>query len=749
MRRFGARIRRQFPVFCVTLLIMGVFLANAAHVFDWRLLDRLEAFTYDARIRLFMPNTPDPRIVIVDIDDKSLLERGHWPWSRDRLTKLVELLIDHYQVAVVGFDVVFPEPDESSGLKVLEQLGKEALGDVPGYLDRLQGLREDLDYDQRFADSLRNRPVFLAYYFTVGVQGDSQVAAGVLPPPVFNRDAFAGLDFYPPEAQGYGANLPALTASAQGTGHITPHLDEDGVVRRVPMLYGYQDAYYEALSLAIIRYLFGVEKLTADFVAGSDAEREYYRTPERLVVGPVQIPIDERSRVLVPYRGRKGSFPYVSATDVLGTRVHPDLLRDCIVLVGTSAQGLADLRSTPVQNAFPGVEVHANLISGVLDQRIKKSPRYVLGVEFAQLLLTGIVLALLLPGLSAVGALAVTLSVMIAYVGANLYLWQIQNLVIPLASGILMIMAIFLVDMSYGFFVERRGKQQLSALFGQYVPPELVDEMSIDPNSYSLEPESRELTVLFSDVRGFTTLSEGLSPADLSALMNEYLTSMTRIIHEHRGTIDKYIGDAIMAFWGAPLADPRHARRAVDTGLAMLERLDAIREEFRARGWPQIRIGIGINTGLMSVGDMGSRFRRAYTVLGDSVNLGSRLEGLTKSYGVEMIVSEFTKSQASEYVYRELDVVRVKGKDRPIAIYEPVAVSADISADETAELDLHHQALRSYHERDWQGSEAAFSRLKEMSPGRRLYPIYLERIEQFKLSPPAEDWDGVFTHATK
>jgi adenylate cyclase len=273
--------------------------------------------------------------------------------------------------------------------------------------------------------------------------------------------------------------------------------------------------------------------------------------------------------------------------------------------------------------------------------------------------------------------------------------------------------------------------------------------MSEDPESYTLEAESRELTVLFTDIRGFTTISEHLTAGALSELMNEYLTAMTRVIHDNRGTIDKYMGDAIMAFWGAPVEDPAHARHAVDTGMAMQERLTAIREEFLERGWPEIRIGVGISTGIMNVGNMGSEFRMAYTVIGDAVNLGSRLEGLTKQYGVEMIVSEATHAAVPEYAYRELDRVRVKGKDEPIAIFEPVALGSEVEPGESAELERHHEALRRYQAQDWDGAEAIFNELRKLSPQRKLYEIYLERIRWFRELPPGPDWDGVYTFTTK
>ena len=262
-------------------------------------------------------------------------------------------------------------------------------------------------------------------------------------------------------------------------------------------------------------------------------------------------------------------------------------------------------------------------------------------------------------------------------------LWEYGNIALPLAGGLIMIFALFALNMTYGYFTTERTKRQITGLFGQYVPSEVVDEMSKNPEQVSMEGESREMTILFSDVRGFTTISEGLEPRDLSLLMNEFLTPLSRVIYSHRGTIDKYMGDCIMAFWGAPLPDTRHAYHAVLSGLEMQRTLSDLQPHFKERGWPQIHIGVGINTGRVSVGNMGSEVRVAYTVMGDAVNLASRLEGITKEYGVGVLVGEATKDAAPEFVYRELDLVRVKGKDKPVAIFEPLGLVGEVEAGRT------------------------------------------------------------------
>ncbi|MFV2031907.1 MAG: adenylate/guanylate cyclase domain-containing protein, partial [Gammaproteobacteria bacterium] len=348
------------------------------------------------------------------------------------------------------------------------------------------------------------------------------------------------------------------------------------------------------------------------------------------------------------------------------------------------------------------------------------------------------------PLMAAVGTVGIGLLVLTGTMVA----WQ-NNLILPLASPLLLIALIFMLHMTYGFFIESRGKRQLAHLFGQYIPPELVDEMSDSPTDFSLDGESREMTVLFSDVRGFTTISEGMDPRQLTQLMNALLTPMTRVIHKNRGTIDKYMGDAIMSFWGAPLRDSEHARHALYAAMEMIEELKIIRKEFSSRGWPEINIGIGLNTGAMNVGNMGSEFRMAYTVIGDAVNIGSRLEGLTKKYGVNIIVSESTRAGINEFVFRELDLVRVKGKNEPVAIFEPVGHRNDLDKSVKSELTRYKQALIGFRSQNWDRAENDFFSLNRSDPDRKLYQVYLDRIVHYRKNPPGSDWDGVYTHASK
>lgn len=744
------RLCKLWPLLLVNLLVVVIILLHASNpigsVLHWGFIDQLEYLAYDARMMLTMEPEPDERIVIVDIDEASLAEIGRWPWSRDELQQLVDRLFEFYQVKIIGFDIVFAEPDDSSGLHVLERLAAGQLSERQAFRVQVEALRDELNYDQRFADSLRNRPVILGYYFRHDQTSDNN-RSGVLPAPVLSVHDFRPGTVHALVANGYGANLALFQKAAAGAGHFNPEVDADGVVRRVPMLFEFEDAYYESLSLALARHVLGGASIKPGYAETGSLGDAGYSGLEWLQVGSSRVPVDERLRALVPYRGRYGSFPYVSAAAVLAGKIDKVILHDRIVLVGTSAPGLFDLRSTPVQSEYPGVEIHANLIAGILDNTIMEKPAYSVGVEVLHILLAG-VLMLLLSLLSPLLAAGGFVALLFTSLAINLWVWTAADLVLPIASVLVLITLMFVINMTYGFFFEQRNKRQLSGLFGQYIPPELVEEMSENPQSYSLEAENREMSVLFSDVRGFTTISESMAPVNLSRLMNELLTPMTHVIHQHRGTIDKYMGDAIMAFWGAPLPDREHARHAIESALQLVARINELQGEFQRQGWPEIRVGVGINSGDMSVGNMGSQFRRAYTVLGDAVNLGSRLEGLTKNYGVDILVSEFTCKTVADHAFREIDRVRVKGRDEPLTIYEPLGLKNNLASVVSGELQLYREALRLYRNRNWDLAEIQFLNLQQRTP-LKLYAVYIERIQYYRAKPPDEGWDGVFTHTTK
>ncbi|HUV21398.1 MAG TPA: adenylate/guanylate cyclase domain-containing protein [Gammaproteobacteria bacterium] len=733
----------------LSALILFILLIDTSGVYKYPFLKQLENWTYDTRLNFTRPDTLDDRVVIVDIDENSLAEVGRWPWGRDKLATIVDNLFATYQVKVVGFDIVFAEKDESSGLAQFEQLANTTLKNNSDYQRALKEIRPSLLHDEIFANSLVGKNVVMGYYFKARLQEGESGVTGMLPPALTKMDVQWSERLPINKAAGFGGNLEILQSSALSGGYFdNPFVDADGVFRRVPLVQAYEGYLFASLALATTQgYLDAKGIELAVEAQGSKGGKEYYAL-EAINLQRFKIPVDANGAVFVPYRGRQGSFPYVPAYKVLNGSVDPAQLQGKIVLIGTSAPGLLDLRSTPVQNIYPGVEVHANIISGILDNRIKHKPAWTVGYEFVLLVIVAVSMALLLPLVSPLIAAASTLGFSIVIMVGTFAAWN-NNLILPLASPMLLIVLIFMLHMTYGFFIESRGKRQLANLFGHYIPPELVDEMSESPEEFSLDGENREMTVLFSDVRGFTTISEGMNPKELTQLMNALLTPMTRVIHKNRGTIDKYMGDAIMAFWGAPLADTEHARHALYAAMDMIKEIKVMQADFKQRGWPTVNIGIGLNTGNMNVGNMGSEFRMAYTVLGDAVNLGARLEGLTKNYGVNIIVSESTKSEIPEFLFRELDLVRVKGKNEPVAIFEPVGHRNDVEKSITEELSAYRKALTSFRAQSWDKAELDFFNLNRNYPDRYLYQVYLDRVTVYRNEPPGDDWDGVFTHTSK
>ena len=692
-----------------------------------------------------MPRTVDSRVVILDIDEKSLQEVARWPWPRDVMARLMDKLFEKYQLAIVGFDVVFAEADYSSGIRALDELAQKELKQVAGFQDLYQQMRPQLDNDGLFAKAIKGRPVVLGYY--LNAEKDAKKIA-TIPEPVLPKGTFSGRNIAFASYLGHGGNLQQFQQNAANGGHFNPLPDADGIVRRVPMIAEYEGAYYESLSLAMVRTMLGFPKVEPGYPPDRFLHKGYSGL-EWLKVGPLTIPVDETASALVPFRGHRFSFPYISLADVLADRVDAARLKGKIALIGTTAPGLLDLRATPVDNVYPGVEVHANLIAGMLDNRIKQKPPYMLGAEVILLVIGGVVLSVLIPMLSALWATVAAVIGLLLIVLANIGIWNYGDTVLPLATSVLMTATLYTMNMAYGYFVEARSKRQFTDLFGQYVPPELVDKMAEDPEKYSMEGKSEDLTVLFSDIVGFTSISESLEPKDLALFINEYLTTMSLIIRNHRGTLDKYIGDAIMAFWGAPVEDREHATQGVLAALAMMEELARMNEKIKAKGWPEIRIGIGLNSGVMRVGDMGSKVRRAYTVMGDPVNLGSRLEGLTREYGVGIIASENTKSKVKGFVFRELDKVKVKGKDEPVAIFELVGAESEVDKKRQDEIKLWHQCLKHYRAQGWDQAEVALLNLQRMHPGYKLYEEFSERISEYRKDPPSPGWDGVTKFKTK
>ena len=729
--------------YALSLALVLVFLLHVGGKLPIPILDTMENLAYDTRLKLTLPDSVDKRVVIVDIDEKSLGELGRWPWNRDIMASINETLFDHYGVLTLGYDITFAEQDIDAGATLLEKMAEGSLSDNEEFIAEYESVIASLQRDAIFAESLADRKTIMGFIMDTGS------FIGELPPPVARlpKELKDRIPLIQPK--GYTANLPELQKNAYGGGFFdNPLLDEDGIFRRVPLIQNYDGQLHESLALAVARVALGSPRI--ELVVESerdDGTGDLFL--EAVKIGETLIPVGDNAGVLVPYIGLQRSFDYIPAADVYNRTVEPERLKGKIALFGASAPGLLDLRTTPLQPAYPGVEVHANITQGILDERVMHKPGYTLGLEFVLLAVLGLSLTAVLPMLSAIWGTTVTALTLAVLIFTNMLAWNGYQLVLPIATPVLLTVLLFTLQMTYGFFVESRGKRQLAHLFGQYVPPELVDEMSCHMDEITTDGEIRNMTVLFSDVRSFTTISENTEPKELTELINGFLTPITKVIHDERGTIDKYMGDAVMAFWGAPLEDDQHALHALQASIKMIARMEELRPEFQARGWPEIKIGVGVNTGEMNVGNKGSEFRVDYTVLGDPVNLGSRLEGLTKQYGVDIICGEATRHEVPEFEYRELDRVRVKGKDKPVAIYEPLGLLETVEKSVRQELKRFHMALKHYRAQHWDEAEMEIFNLSQRDPDRLIYKIYLDRIQHYRNNPPDEGWDGSFTHTTK
>ena len=672
-------------------------------------------------------------MVIVDIDEDSLKQYGRWPWHRDVVGRLAAELLQRQQVTVLGFDILFAEPDIKEG----EAHAAASIRDL------------------QLAAQLRGQPVVLGHWFSSSPNANR---TGMLPKALSTGGsgevAYTGL----PQIVGYTASLPYLVQAAPAGGFINALTDIDGELRSIPLVAqkgsGAQAQYYPALSLAMVMQALNIKQVR---LVPLDA------TPRRPQYNPIvgvellqdgsalHIPTDVHGAMLVPFSAHggkeNGRFRYVSAADVLDGKLAANALAGRMVLVGTTAVGLGDLHATPVGHRFAGVEVHANVISAMLDGAFRYVPDYAHGFSSCMVLLAVLVLLVVLPRVGAIGALAWCAGLMAVLVGVNFWAYLHANVVLPLAASVVTVLLAYVLHISYGFFFEKRARKQLAMLFGYYVPKALVNEMMRELGRYDMKAQSRELTMMFCDVQNFTRMAEDMDPLQVQILLNRLFNRMTEIVAKNQGTIDKYIGDCLMVFWGAPATVPEHAHLAVKTACEITLMLQDFNHEQAALGLPLIQVSIGINTGVVSVGDMGSAMRRSYTVLGDAVNLTARLEPLGKSYDVLAAVGERTVALATQFHWQWVDTMRVAGKQKAVDVYTPLSASCanraqPLAAAQAAELAQWQQFRAAYQARHWREGLALLESLQAMQPDKKLYAIYQQRLLAFCSEPPPDNWDG-------
>ncbi len=684
----------------ILFVLLLVALAHASGLAPWRAVGLLDLAIGDARLRAGLPDAPaaHPGVAVVQIDARSVAALGRWPWSRTRIAELAELLFGAQQAAVVGFDIVFAEPESDAA-------------------------------DGRLAQALAGRRAVLGLFLA-----PADGRTGSLPPPLPIALPPHGAPVTLPINAGATGNVSVLAQAAAGAGFLNLRPDIDGNVRSLPLVAVHAGQVHGALPLAMLV----ASGATPVLDTGGAVAALRLDPPGR------RVPVDAAGAVRVPF---ELGIDTLSAVDLLSGRVPAGRLAGRMVIVGVSAAGAYDLRPTPVAAAMPGVQLQARTLAALLGAPVRALPDWARGFEVVQLLGVAALLLWLLPRRSAAAAVTLAIGLVVVLLAANAWADAALGLVLPVASALLLAAAGAAVVIATGYVVEGRQRRAMTRLFGAYVPPELVAEMARDPDRYSLRAENRTLSLMFCDIRGFTALAEGLPPERLRELVNRFFTAMTRAIRAERGTLDKYIGDALMAFWGAPVADADHARRAVRAALAMAERLPAINAEAAALGLPAIGLGIGLNTGEVCVGDMGSEIRRSYTVMGDAVNLASRIEGLTRHYGLAILAGERTRVACgdADVAWIEVDRVRVKGRAEPVTLFTPLSPAVAAAPGQAEDLRHWQLALAALRGQHWDEAQSHLAAVRMGSTGSPLAPLvrlFGERIQAWRDTPPPSDWDG-------
>ena len=735
-----ARWARQFGLaraVCVLLL----FALVPVRVIDPRPIEELRLRTFDL-FQILRPRSQTSfPVVIVDIDEASLKEIGQWPWPRTTVADLVTKVTQLGAIAI-GFDIVFSEPDRMSP-KVAEQSFRGLDPETRAKLDTLPS------NDEVLADAIRQSRVVVGQAGAPSpsprTQAEMALQTGfavVGPDPTDDLVTFPGLL----------RNILPIEQAAAGRGLFSIKPERDGIIRRVPVIMDAQNTLVPSLSMEMLRV---VTKASAILVRTDAAGVRAVAVPG------LEVPTDRNGQFWVHFN-KTNPERYVSAKDILQGRVAPDRLRGRLVLIGTSAIGLLDIKTTPVEAAMPGVEVHAQILESVLTKTLLTHPNYAIGAELFVAVLFGLAVIIVAPLLSP--GIVVVLGVLLVagLIGLSLFLFVAHNLLIDFTYPLMSSWLVYLVLTFVNYFREQKQRQQIRSAFGFYLSPHMVEQLARSPEKLVLGGEERRMTILFSDVRGFTTISEHYKddPQGLTHLMNRFLTPLTNAIIERQGTIDKYIGDAIMAFWNAPVDDPEQEANACDAALEMQARAAALnvelKQEAEANGgvYMPLRVGIGLNTGPCVVGNMGSDFRFNYSVLGDTVNVASRLEARTKDYRLPLVIGSRTAERASEkYATMEIDLIQVKGKKQPEAVFAVLGRANGEQDPRSKELrDLNAQMLALFRKQRWDDALGLIERCRAAGNAFDLdgfYDMYAERIAAYRADPPGADWDGVYEAETK
>jgi adenylate cyclase len=736
-------MKKKLPLL-ISFLVLA--LAIFIKISDFYLVEQLQLKVFDEfQIRHPRAYTEQP-IKIIDIDDESMEKLGQWPWPRSKVAQIIDKL-NQSGAAAIAMDIVFAEEDRTSPKHILSLWNQT---------DKLSYLLKELpDHDELFAKSISEGPVVTGFVLTQeNSKKHSLVKAGF---------SFAGNDPAPflSHFEGYVTSLQILEGASSGNGALNSMPDKDGILRRMPIVFTAEDKFVPSLSSEALRVAQGASGYIIKSAGASDEKSFGQNTGVTAVkIGQFEIPTDSSGKFWIYYTDFHPER-YIPAWKILEPDFDTSSLEGQILFIGTSAAGLRDIRATPLNPTISGVEVHVQALEQVMAGEFLNRPDWINGAEILMMTIIGIILIIVMANLSAIwGALftAVTLSSAVAF---SWYCFTEHRILIDPITPSIAIIFLYLSESMSRYITSEREKNQVRNAFSHYMSPALVAQLAAHPENLKLGGETKNLTMLFCDIRGFTTISESFNAQDLTTFINRFLTPMTTIILENKGTIDKYMGDCIMAFWNAPLDDAQHPQNACISALNMINALSDLNirqkqeAEEKGRKFVPIRIGVGLNTGDCCVGNMGSDQRFDYSVLGDDVNLASRLEGQSKTYGVDIVIGENTQKAATDFATLEIDLIKVKGKNRPVRIHtllgnKTLAAQADFQAFSK----LFNSMLESYRKQDWSGAKAMLnsaqtecSKLSLNIDG--LFDLYNERIAEFISNPPPADWDGVFEATSK
>lgn len=716
---------KKFSIYFVLSLSLSIFL-SAIYIFFPSLPDSLDNRLRDYLFTIRGELPHNQNVVIVDIDETSIKSLGQWPWSRDKLAKILENLT-LANVGIVGLDIVFAEEDRTSPHKILQDL-KIYKKDVP-------------NYDLEFANVVENSPVILGYQFDLVKKDNTNAKVPQIPAIFIEKDKPQDNKSYLIEAYNTILNIPQIQDKAYSSGFFNNIPDDTGIIRSVPLIISYDDTIYPSLALEVIRVINDTQKVVVQYDENGISN---------IFLDDISIPTDRYGRMLINFRGPERSFKYISAIDIYNNSFDKSEIDGKIVLIGTSAAGLFDLRATPFDSIFPGVEVHANIIDNILMQDFIYKASWLDGANILIIFVLSIIVVMLTTYTTFWANPIIFISFSISYLFLVYNLLFDYGIVLNILFPIATVLIASIMTTLFDYFYNIKKEEAIKAKFASKVSKNVMDDIlkNIDKNEFSAK--SKEVTIFFSDIRGFTNISEKLDAKELISFLNRYMQPMSEIIIKYQGTIDKFIGDAIMAYWNAPIDIKNHCDLALKASLEQLEVLEKLNVELQKENLPKIDIGIGLNTGTVIVGEMGSSLRSDYTVIGDTINLGSRVESLCKYYDSKLNISNFTKDKLQEkYIFRFLDLVKVKGKNEPVEIWQ-VLGSGEAKESLKEELDLYHKAIEFYKNSDFINALEIFESLEnnENKTNKNIYKIYITRCKEFIKTPP-KNFDGVYEHTTK